>query len=154
MSFRPFPEAAPAIEALQEGFHKLLERVWHAGMSAGPFDGQDWAPVLDMHEHDDHFVVLAEVPGVDAGEVDITLLGHSLTLRGAKRRPDAATDKNRALRAERRYGTFCRTIELPEGVDVERMTAKCSNGVLEIVLPKKESFKPRTVKVRVEEAGA
>lgn len=150
MNFRPFPDTPLSISALQDEFNQLLGRVWHAGVSTGPLDGQDWAPVLDMFEHDDRFVALAEVPGVDANEIDITVLGHSLTVRGSKRRPEVATEKARTVRAERRYGTFCRTVDLPEGVDPDKMTATCTGGVLEITLPKKETYKPRSVKVRVE----
>ena len=153
MAFRPFPDPQLSLSGLQDEFNRLVERVWHAGVSTGPLDGQEWAPVLDMYEHEDRFVLYAEVPGIHPNEIDITQTGSTITLRGEKLRPSEAADKGRTMRSERRYGTFCRSVDLPEGVDGDRLSAKCVNGVLEITLPKKETHKPKSVSIKVDEAG-
>ncbi len=152
MNFRPFPDMPLSLGGLQDEFNRLVERVWHAGISTRPLDGQEWAPVLDMYEYDDRFVVLAEMPGIDANELDITVLGHTLTIRGEKRRPTENAEQVQTVRSERRYGAFCRTVDLPDGVDGDRLSAECTGGVLHITLPKKETYKPRSVKINVEPA--
>jgi len=150
MNFRPFSDPQQTLTNLQDEFNRLVERVWHAGVSTGPLDGQEWAPVLDMFEHRDRYTLYAELPGVDANEVEITQAGGSLTIRGEKRRPVVPSDQQRQLRGERRYGSFRRTVSLPEGIDGDRLSARCHAGVLEISIPKSESAKPKSVKIQVD----
>jgi HSP20 family protein len=154
MAFRPFQDPQISLGNLQDEFNRLVERVWHAGVSTGPLDGQEWAPVVDLYEHDEGYVLYAEVPGVEANEIDITQTGNTLTIRGEKRRPSGVADKERGIRRERRYGAFCRSVELPPGIDGDRLSARCTGGVLEITLPKKEAYKPKSVRIKVDEPKA
>ncbi len=151
MAFRPFEDTQFSLGNLQDEMNKLFERLWHAGVAAGPFDGQKWAPFLDLHEYADRYVLCAEVPGVEADEVDVTHVGNTLTIRGEKVKPDDLADSDRALRNERRFGGFCRSVELPGDIDAERLSAKCQGGVLTITIPKSETSRPRAVKIDVEE---
>jgi len=151
MTFRPFQDPPFSIGSLQDDLQRLMERVWHAGVSMGPFDGQQWGPPVDMYDRGDHYLLHVEMPGVDAADVDVSHIGSTLTVSGEKRRPSTISDKDRAVRGERRYGTFSRSLELPGDVDGSRLSARCSSGVLEIVIPKNESSRPRTVKVQVAE---
>ena len=151
MAFRPFQDTQLSLGALQDEMSRLVERVWHAGVSTGPFDGQQWAPVVDMFEHADHYSVFVEVPGVDADAVDVAFIGNALTVRGEKKKPDEDEEAARAIRAERRFGTFSRSIELPGDIEADRMSAKCHAGVLEITVPKSESAKPKSVKIKSED---
>ena len=151
MPFRPFEDAQFSLGNLQDEMNKVFGRFWHAGVAAGPFDGQKWAPFIDLYEHADRYVLYAEVPGVEADHVDVTHVGNTLTLRGEKTRPDDLGDTDRPVRGERRFGTFCRTVELPGDIDADRLSAKCQGGVLRITIPKSETSKPRAVKIEVEE---
>lgn len=151
MVFRPFQDPQFSLGSLQEELQRLMERMWHAGVSMGPFDGQQWGPPIDMYDCGDHYLLHVELPGVDAGDVEVSHVGLSLTVSGEKRRPSTITSKDRAVRGERRYGTFSRSVELPNDVDASRLSARCLSGVLEIVIPKNESAKPKTVKVQVAE---
>ena len=130
---------------------RLMERVWHAGLSTGPFDGQQWAPVLDMYESDDGYTLWAEVPGVVPEEIDVTHLGNRLTIRGEKRRPSSVSEKDRAVRSERRYGSFSRQVDLPEDCDVAKLSATCRGGLLEIRIPKSAASRPKSVKIKVDD---
>lgn len=151
MAFRPLQDVQVSLGNLQEEMNRMFDRVWHAGVSTPPFDGQPWAPPVDLYEKPDRYVLLIEVAGVDVGKIDVTYLGNMLTVRGEKPRPGMVGEGDRALRAERRYGTFCRNVELPCEIDAERVSARSQGGVLEITIPKSQSAMPRNVKVSISE---
>lgn len=149
MPFRPIDEGQRFLCNFQDEMNKMVERVWHGGVSTRPFDGQPWAPAMDMLEFDDHYVLHAELPGVEADKVDVTCLGNTLTIRGEKLAPTGTGALVNEIRGERRYGVFSRTIQIPEKIDSDRLSAKYCNGVLEIVIPKSDSQKSKSVKVTV-----
>lgn len=151
MSFRPFGMTPPSLSGIQDEMSRLLERVWHGGVQAGPFDGQSWAPPIDLGEHEHCYVIHVEVPGVSADKIDVSILGDSVTIRGQKN-PPPGIDGNAGspLREERRFGAFSRSIELPPGIDADKLSARCSDGVLEITIPKSAAAKPKTVKIQVD----
>ena len=158
MSFRSFQDSPfragigwQSLGNLQDEINGLMARIWHAGVSTGPFDGQQWAPVLDLYEQDDHYTLFAEMPGVITEEVEVTYVGSTLTIRGEKRRPERIHELDRPMRGERRFGTFCRSIDLPAGADADRLSARCRDGVLEITIPKSESCKPKAVRIQIDE---
>jgi len=152
MSFRPFQDPQLSLSALQDEMNRVFERVWHGGVSTRPFDGQAWAPPVDLYEFDDRYALFAEIPDVAAETIEVTYLASSLTLRGEKRPPAGVAEKTPSLRNERRFGPFSRTIELPGGIDADRASARCANGVLEITIPKSASSRPRTIRVDVQES--
>ncbi|MFQ5494800.1 MAG: Hsp20/alpha crystallin family protein, partial [Phycisphaerae bacterium] len=147
MAFRPWQDKDFSLGNLQEEMNRMFDRVWHSGVRAGPFDGQQWAPPVDLYEHDDRYVLYIEIPGVDGNEVEVTHVGSALTIKGEKVRPDGAGEGDRPLRGERCFGTFCRTIELPGDIQVDKLSAKCHGGVLEITVPKSEASRPKAVKI-------
>ena len=149
--FRPLQDTPLSLSNLQDEMNQLFQRVWHSGVSTGPFDGQKWAPPIDLYEQADHYALYVELPGVDAEQVDVSHVESMLTIRGEKPKPAGATDGKETLRGECRYGTFCRTVELPVDVEVDKLSAKCHAGVLEISIPKSESNRPRSIKITVEE---
>lgn len=136
---------------LQDEMNRLFQRAWHAGLSTGPLDGQQWAPLIDLFEHDNHYTLFAELAGVDAGAIEVTHVGHTLSIRGEKTKPSGACEPEKAIRKERGFGSFCRAVELPDDCDVEQLSAKSHNGVLVITIPKSESSKPKAVKIDVQE---
>lgn len=150
--FRPIQDAQSVLGAVQDEMNRLFDRVWHGGISTKPFDGQSWAPNVDLYEFDDRYMLLAEVPGLDPTSIDITYHDHSLTVRGHKPRPGGIGHDTPSLTCERRYGSFARTVELPAGVDPDQITAKCTSGVLEIAIPKSETSRARTIRVDVVES--
>jgi HSP20 family protein len=105
-----------------------------------------WAPAVDIFEKGDDLVIRAEIPGVDKDDVDITVRNNSLTLRGERKREQEITEEN-SYRLERSYGNFVRSFTLPRTVDASRISARYSNGVLDIVLPKAEEAKPKKIEI-------
>lgn len=110
--------------------------------------GGSWAPVVDIYEHDGNIVLKAELPGVDPKEVDVRVENNTLTLRG-ERKFDTEIKRDNYHRVERAYGSFSRSFTLPSVVDTEKIKADYRDGVLKVVLPKREEAKPKQIQVNV-----
>jgi HSP20 family protein len=106
------------------------------------------APALDVYEQKDDLIVKAEIPGLTKDEIDISLEGNTLTIRGEKKKEEEVKEED-YYRCERTYGAFSRSIELPLAVHTDKVNATFKNGVLEIRLPKTEEAKKSVVKVKV-----
>jgi len=115
--------------------------------SAGVFDG-DWAPAVDILENGDKVVVRSELPGLTEKDIEVDILGDTLTIKGEKKAENGEKDRH-YHRQERLYGSFHRSIALPGEVAAEKAKASFKSGVLEIEVPKKEEAKPRQIKVDV-----
>jgi HSP20 family protein len=149
MSLLPFRKEQLSLSELQDQMNLLFSRLWHAGVSMGPFDGQDWAPALDVFEEAERYVVTAEVPGLKVDDIEVTYVGNTVTLAGRKG-PDVTEETSKGfLCRERRFGRFSRAVTLPETVDAGKINATCRDGVLEVVLPKKQEARPVSIKVDV-----
>src|SRR5438105_1883191 len=111
-----------------------------------------WAPLVDVYEDADGITLKAELPEVDAKDVDIQVEGNTLTLKG-ERKLEKEDKREGYHRIERTYGSFSRTFTLPNTVDVEHITAESKDGVLRVFLPKKAETKPRQIKVAVTPQG-
>jgi len=105
-----------------------------------------WVPRVDIHEEKDRFVVLADVPGVEPKDIDITAENGVLTVRG-ERRVEKRESENGYERVERATGTFLRRFTLPEGANTEQIKAKQTNGVLEVTIPKTPAVQPRRISI-------
>jgi len=110
--------------------------------------GVSWIPRVDIYEEAERFVVLADVPGVEAKDIDITAENGVLTIRGERRAEKKETDKNGYERVERTSGSFLRRFTLPESANTETITAKQTNGVLEVAIPKHPQVQPRRISVQ------
>lgn len=107
-----------------------------------------WTPPLDIFETEHELVFKAELPGMNAKDIDVRVENNALTLSG-ERRYDKEFKEENALRMERYYGTFSRTFLLPNTVKLEVIKAEYKNGVLSIKLPKLEEEKPKQTKIAV-----
>jgi HSP20 family protein len=108
----------------------------------------DWAPVVDIAESEQEFVLLAELPGVQKHDVKLSVQDGVLTLNG-QREQDKGAKGLRYHRTERAYGRFTRSFAVPESVDEHKLSAEFRDGLLKVHLPKSEKAKPRSVEVRV-----
>lgn len=142
--FRPFKE----LPALREEMDKLWSRFFGERPFMEPF-GKEWAPSLDVSETKDNIVVKAEVPGMDGKDIDISLSGGVLTLKGEKKQEKEEKDENYYF-SERSYGAFSRSIKLSQEVQTDKIKASYKNGVLTITLPKSEEAKAKEVKIKVQ----
>jgi HSP20 family protein len=142
------------IVSLREAMNNLLEEsfVRHRPGGAGP--GMVAGLALDVKETPDQFTVTASVPGVPASDIDISVLGDTLRIRGRRKEETEETGEGgRWLLRERRVGSFERIVSLPAAVDAERATADFNDGILTLTLPKADIAKPKTVPVSGGSAG-
>ncbi|MGB5338938.1 MAG: Hsp20/alpha crystallin family protein [Gammaproteobacteria bacterium] len=108
---------------------------------------RDWAPSVDIREEEQHYVLLADIPGVNRENVDITLEDGVLTLKG-ERTSEHIENESGYRRNERVQGTFMRQFTLPDTVDTANISAGIDNGVLEIRIPKQEKSQPRKIAIK------
>ncbi|MBN1378809.1 MAG: Hsp20/alpha crystallin family protein [Gammaproteobacteria bacterium] len=106
----------------------------------------EWSPAVDVKETDKEYVIHADVPGVEAKDIDVTLEDGVLTIRGERNWSNEQENES-YKRVERAYGSFFRRFSLPDTADAESVKAKSNNGVLEIVIPKQEKALPRKITV-------
>ena len=140
------------IVSLREAMNNLLEESFVRPRQGAP--GQVAGLALDVRETPEAFVVTASVPGVPPEDVDITVLGDTLRIRGERREErEQGGENERWLIRERRFGAFERVVSLPTGVKSDAATADFKDGVLTITLPKAEEAKPRSIPVRGSGAG-
>jgi HSP20 family protein len=107
-----------------------------------------WAPAVDIHENEQELVVKADLPGVEAKDLDIRVENNILTIRG-ERRFEKKVNEDSYLRVERAYGSFSRSFSLANTVNPDGIKADYQNGVLTLNVPKREEAKPKQIKVTV-----
>jgi HSP20 family protein len=105
-------------------------------------------PNIEMYDRKTDIVVKAEIPGIEKNDIDLTITKESITLKGEIKRDEEVKEED-YYAAERSYGSFLRTIALPIEVDSEKAKASFKNGILEIILPKREEAKPKEIKIEV-----
>ena len=127
--------------ALPRRLGKFFEKDFEPYMSTTA-----WNPSVDIFENDDAIVVKAELPGMNAKDIDVRLEDNVLTLKG-ERHFEKETKEENYHRVEREYGSFSRSFALPTAVNGDKVTAEYKDGILKLVLPKKEETKPKSIKI-------
>lgn len=139
------------IDRLFENFFGETARDWRMPSlwSGGIADWQTFSPNIDIHDNGREVSVTAELPGIDEKDLDVELTGDHLTIRGEKREESDEKDKEGWRRVERRFGSFERTIPMPQGIDPENVKADFSKGVLTVTLPRRAEAQSERRKIHV-----
>jgi len=111
-----------------------------------------WSPKIEVFEKDGRFVTRADLPGMKKEDVTVEATDGCLALSGERKRESEET-KNNVYRSEREYGSFYRTVPLPEGVKLEEVKASFADGVLEVSVPMPAKPKPAVAKVKIEDGS-
>ena len=137
------------IDSLQGEMNRLFSSFFETPTTRGgngSATARRWIPAMDLIETGDHFVLKADLPGMDEGDVNIEVENNVLTVSGERK--TAHEEKHEGYyRLERATGAFSRSLTLPEGIDPESVTATFNNGVLEVRVPKPAEAKPRRVQI-------
>lgn len=152
----PFESLRREIDRLFDDFHPFNFRLPSTRSLLGrdlPALGAGWAvaPAMDLVEKEKEYEITAELPGIDEKNVEIKLSNHTLTIKGEKTEEKEEKDKDYYL-SERRYGSFQRSFQVPEGVDPDKIEANFAKGVLTVKLPKTAEAQQAEKKIEVKAA--
>jgi HSP20 family protein len=145
--WQPFRELTSVQERVNQLFNNMFSDAGITG-SEQRNGSPVFAPVADVYEDKDKFIIALEIPGVNENDLNVTLEGNVLTIRGERQ----FSKENKARnfhRVERAYGTFARAFTLPGIVDANSITAHYEHGVLELQLTKRAEAKPKQIKIAV-----
>ncbi len=137
------------LSMLQDRMNRLFDDAGRPWRTDEPAATTSWSPSVDIFETEGEIVVKAELPGMDRKDIQLNLENNVLSLRGERKFQKETKDDN-YHRIERSYGVFSRAFSIPATVDEERIRADYKDGVLKIVLPKKDQAKPKQIKIATE----
>jgi HSP20 family protein len=140
--WEPFRELA----ALQNDMGRLMSTFLGQGQVNGENGDRSWMPAVDVWETDNELVYAFDIPGISEDEINVEYDDGALTVSGTRERTEQ-TEDDRFYRYERRFGSFSRTVGLPQSVEEDAIRADYRNGVLEIHVPKPEAPKPRRIQI-------
>jgi HSP20 family protein len=130
-----------------EPFSREVDRLFDAFFGADREQGRRWVPPVDLVEAEDHFVLKADLPGLSEEDVSVEVQDGALTISG-ERSAEHESQERGWYRIERSFGSFNRSLTLPDGVDADAISAQFDRGVLEVRIPKPEERKPRRVEIQ------
>jgi len=136
-----------------EPFTREVDRLFDAFFGQTDREARRWVPPMDLVEADDHFVLKADLPGLSEEDVSIEIQDDTLTISGERKTEHEQRERG-WYRIERSFGSFSRSLSLPEGVDADAVSAEFDRGVLEIRIPKPEERKPRRIAIKGDGAPA
>jgi len=137
-------EPAREMMTLREAMDRLFDDAFTRPFS---MSGGSVTPAIDLYQNADEVIVKASLPGLKADDVQISITGDMLTLRGEFKEETEKKEATFHIR-ENRYGSFERSIMLPTDVQTEKAKADFKNGILTITMPKAESVKPKTITIK------
>ena len=141
--WQPFDDLVSLRDVMDHLFEDSFVRPrwgWVAPMGAANL-------AIDMYETNDQVVVKAALPGIKPEEIEITITGNTLTISGESKEESQVKEKD-YIRKEQRYGSFTRSVTLPNGLKADKADATFENGVLTLQVPKSEQVKPKTIKIK------
>ena len=139
------------LRTLQEEVNRLFSTNLTRGFGEEGIGRGAWNPSVDIYENKDNIVLEAELPGMNRDDFELSVENNVITLRG-ERQFEKKDDSENYHRVERSYGSFTRSFTLPQTVTAEGATAEYRNGVLRVVLPKREETKARRIEISGEGA--
>ncbi len=131
---------------LREKMNRLFEDAVISRGEQRDLVASSWAPAVDIYEDETQLVLTAEVPGINEKDIEIKLEDNTLSIHG-ERKMEKETKEENYHRIERAYGSFFRSFTLPNYIDQEKIRAEHENGVLKIIMSKREELKPRKVRI-------
>lgn len=139
------------LETLRHQMNQVFDSWMHPDLESPlTWNNTAWTPAIELQETDTELVVKAEVPGVEAKDLDVQVTENTVSIAGSHRE-ETRTEEKGMVRSELRYGQFQRLIPLPTTVQYEQVKADFKNGILTLTLPKVESTRKPVVKVNLEE---
>ena len=148
---RPFSRLMPRryvgeFEDLERWTDEMMRSFFPSMWRRVPAEETAWMPAIEMFEKEDKYVINAELPGMRREDIDISMVGDTLKIRG-DRKSETEVKEEEYYCCERQYGSFFRSLTMPSSVDVNAIEAKYENGILEIHVPKAVEVKQKRIEV-------
>ena len=141
-------EPVRELDTIQSEMNRLFNTFFDTPAGSGAAPMRRWMPAMDLVEHEDHFLLSADLPGMKQENVRIEVADGVLTIAG-ERKSGQEERKGGYIRIERAAGAFQRSLTLPEGVDAEQVAAHFTDGVLEVRIPKPVERRPHRVQIAI-----
>jgi HSP20 family protein len=132
------------LDTLQGEMNRVFDAFFGRPGNGG--QARRWVPAMDLAEEKDSLVLKADLPGMSEDDVDVEVKDGVLTISGERKAEERKEEKG-YYRIERSFGSFSRSLTLPEGIDPDKVSAEFDNGVLEVRIPKPEERKPHRVAI-------
>ena len=142
--WEPFRDLVTA----QRDFERLFREAFSSQHGETELSTRSWAPPVDIYETEEAIVLKAELPGVEAKDVEIRVEDNTLYLKGERKFEKEVKEQN-YHRVERSYGSFARSFSLPNSISSDKVKAEFKDGLLTLTMPKREEAKPKTIKIDV-----
>ena len=140
---------ANAVAAPVFGLRREIDRLFESTFGRGLGGQTEWSPAVDIRETDQELTFEIEVPGVKLEDVEVTAEDGILTIQGQRSEERSEGDEGRYHLVERRYGSFMRRFQLPQGVDTAKIEADVELGMLQVHIPKGALPQPTTIEIKV-----
>lgn len=134
-------------DEMERLFDRLVRHPFGTGLLSGQAADLMVGPRIDLAESDNDITVTAELPGLDPKDIEISVTGNVLTIRGEKKQEKEEKNRNYHY-VERQFGSFQRSVQLPSSVDTDKIDAVSKNGTLTITLAKQAGAKPRRIEIK------
>lgn len=141
VKWEPFRDLMAMQDRMTRLIDETFSRIWKEDMAQGV-----WSPPVDILERGDEVVVKVDLPGVTQSEIDIRVEEGTLTIQGERKFVKESSEEN-YVQIERPYGTFRRTFSIPRTIDQESIKASYKDGVLRIILPRRQEIQPKQIVV-------
>jgi len=128
-----------------------MDKLWNTFLGETPFSrrfAEEWLPSVDISETEDKLLIKAELPGLEAKDVSVSISGDILTIKGEKKKEEEEKDEHHHY-VERYSGSFQRSFRLPVNVQADKVDAAFEKGVLKVTLPKVEEAKKKEIEIKV-----
>jgi HSP20 family protein len=133
--------------SIQDELNRLFGRTFAGSEPTRPSGAGAWMPSMDVYETEDRIVATLELPGIEPGDVEVSVEDSTLSVSGSRELSSEVKEEN-VHRLERRYGSFTRAITLPTTADTDKVEASFDKGVLTIAVPKVERAKAKKILVK------
>ncbi len=150
--WRPVRDIERAFDEMEQNFEDVFGRPFYPVAWRRSPSVRSWSPPMEVYEKNDEYIVKAELPGLNQGDIDISVVGDTLTIKGERRSLEDVNSENYYL-CERCYGGFERSLTFPTELDAGKVDAIYENGVLEMRLPKAPEAKPNKVQIKSAREG-
>jgi len=142
VKWEPFRDLMAMQDRMTRLIDETLSRIWKEDMAQGV-----WSPSVDILERGDEVVLKVDLPGVSQNEIDIRVEEGTLTIQGERKFVKESSEEN-YVQIERPYGTFRRTFSIPRTIDQDSIKASYKDGVLRIILPRRQEIQPKQIVVQ------